>query len=179
MMIPTYDILTGFQLIMISALFAYACYFQRKRECMPFVIIVPYIGFFIWSIGVIYYFAVFFALAILWMLLGSLLGAGISVYFRRCFPQLRVLEDGYNIQCPPLLLAPVIWIAACVLFGGIQVISYMSPFLSQSWLFNEMIGFIPGIFLGFLWGRIIYMLAKAQTASREANTYQKEEQGGG
>lgn len=169
-MIPTYDILTGFQIVMASILFAYACYFQRQRNCMPFVIVLPYIGFLIWGIGIIYYFAVFFALAILWLLLGGLFGAGMAVYLRRHFPLLHVLEDGCMIQCPPLALAPVIFVAAASLFGGIQGMAYISPFLSQSWLFNEMIGFIPGIFLGFLWGRVICMLAKAQNARENGKT---------
>ena len=82
---------------------------------------------------------------------------------------MQVLEDGYMIQCPPLLLAPVILVAAVLLFGGIQFAAYVFPFFSQSWIFNEMIGFIPGIFLGFLWGRIICMLIKAQS-DREHRT---------
>ena len=144
-MIPAYDVLTGFQIIMAGILFTYACYFQRPRNCMPFVIVIPYIVFLLWGIGIIYYFAVFFALAVLWFLLGGLFGAGISVYFRRRFPLMQVLEDGYMIQCPPLLLAPVILVAAVLLFGGIQFAAYVFPFFSQSWIFNEMIGFIPGM----------------------------------
>lgn len=58
-MIPAYDVLTGFQIIMAGILFTYACYFQRPRNCMPFVIVIPYIVFLLWGIGIIYYFAVF------------------------------------------------------------------------------------------------------------------------
>lgn len=161
-MMNPYDILTGFQVVMIIILSAYTCYFQKQRQCMPFIIIVPCLLFSVWGGGVIYYFSMFLALSILWFLLGGLIGAGIAVYCRRRFPVLVGRRDALWLQCPKFFWAPVILLLAVLLFWGIQGAVYYYPSLIRLWLFNELLGFIPGIFLEFLWGRVLAMLAAAQ-----------------
>lgn len=166
-MMNSYDLLTGFQAAAAVALSIYAAYFQKERHCMPFVIILPYILFLLWGGVIIYYFSMFLALSVLWFLLGGLVGLAVAAYCSRYFPDLQVHKHDSALQCPPLLLAPAAVFLAVLLFGGIQGAVYYIPFLTHFWLFNELLGFIPGVFLGILWGRILSMLAKAQLAGSE------------
>ncbi len=163
-MVNSYNLLTGFQIIAAAVLLIYACYFQKERQCMPFIIVAPYILFLLWGCVIICYFSMFLALSALWFLLGGLLGLAVAVYCRKWFPTLQAFRDNSLIQCPKLLLAPAILLLAAVLFAGTQVAVYYFPFLTYFWWFNELLGFVPGVFLGWLWGRVLAMLARAQLA---------------
>lgn len=46
----------------------------------------------------------------------------------------------------------------CLLFASFQAMAYHLPFITHSWLFNEVLGFAPGIGVGWLWGRKLAML---------------------
>jgi hypothetical protein len=63
-------------------------------------------------------------------------------------------------------MAPLLLSIAVILFGGIQTVIYFIPFLNHflnhSWLFNELVGFIPGIFIGGLWGKLVSIVWTAQ-----------------
>lgn len=41
-----------------------------------------------------------------------------------------------------------------VVLAGIQCLVFYMPLLVHSWLFNELLGFIPGLGIGFLLGNL-------------------------
>ena len=58
-------------------------------------------------------------------------------------------------------------ILICLAFAAIQAGVYHFPFLMYSWLFNEVLGVVPGLFSGLLWGRGLSMLLDIPTRGQQ------------
>ena len=52
-------------------------------------------------------------------------------------------------------------------FRSFQAVAYHMPFITHSWLFNEVLGFAPGIGMGWLWGRGLAMLFDIPTRGQQ------------
>lgn len=161
-MINAYDMLTGVQFVMILVLFTYTCFFQRDRWCSISTFIIPYILLFVWNVIVISYFTEFLFLSVLWLLLGFFIGLGVIFYFRSRLPAMEYCPEHLAVKVPSLRIAPLCLSLFTCLAVGLQQGVYYYPFVVHSWIFNELLGFIPGIFLGLIWGQMISMLFLAQ-----------------
>ncbi|WP_083615821.1 hypothetical protein [Megasphaera cerevisiae] len=157
-----YDMVTGIQLCFVIVLFCFTCFFYKERCCTIFTLLYPCFLFSVWAGAVSFYFAGYFFLSVLWFLLGFLIGLGVAAYFQCGELAVKHCPGKIRIRCPALKMAPLLLSIAVILFGGIQTVIYFIPFLNHSWLFNELVGFIPGIFIGGLWGKLVSIVWTAQ-----------------
>ena len=127
-MIMGFDSLTVFQICMVifTAVFTFR-YQHGSGENLQHFLPVPVL-YTIWSCVVIYYYSDFFFMTILWFLLGNFLGVGAAFLLRRLIIRL----------CN----------------AGIQCLAFFEPLRIHSWVFNELLGFIPGLTIGCLWGML-------------------------
>ena len=67
----------------------------------------------------------------------------------------------------PLRTALPVNLFFCLIFASFQAVAYHMPFITHSWLFNEVLGFAPGIGMGWLWGRGLAMLLDIPTRGQQ------------
>lgn len=82
-MLTGFDTLTGFQICMVIFLSVFS--FRYRKHCsenLAYFLPVPVL-YILWACVVIYYFADFFFMAVLWFLLGNFLSVGIAVLLRK------------------------------------------------------------------------------------------------
>lgn len=82
-MLTGFDALTGFQICMVIFLSVFS--FRYRKHCsenLAYFLPVPVL-YILWACVVIYYFADFFFMAVLWFLLGNFLSVGIAVLLRK------------------------------------------------------------------------------------------------
>ena len=74
---------------------------------------------------------------------------------------LTMLLHGFELAITPTNLF------FCLIFASFQAVAYHMPFITHSWLFNEVLGFAPGIGIGWLWGRGLAMLFDIPTRGQQ------------
>lgn len=157
-MISAYDLLTGIQLCMAIVMLAYGVYFQKKRTCSLLFFSSPYFLMLFWAGAVIYYYSEYLFLTLLCFLMAFFLGLGMVLWLKKGLPVLHYEAKKRLLSCPPLRMALFFSFLFILLFSGIQAGIYHFPFLNHSWLFNEGLGFVPGVCLGYFWGRGLAMI---------------------
>ena len=95
------------------------------------------------------------------------LGLGLGLWFKAGLPELTYCRARHLLRCPPMPGALPFNILICLAFAAIQAGVYHFPFLMYSWLFNEVLGFVPGLFSGLLWGRGLSMLLDIPTRGQQ------------
>ncbi len=153
-----YDILTGIQLCMAIAMIAYGIYFRKSRTCRLWWFVGPGVLVAIWAAAVLYYYTEYPFLTTLCFLMAFFLGLGIGLWFKKGLPELTYCHKQHRLHCPPFGMALPVHLLFCLLFASFQAMAYHLPFITHSWLFNEVLGFAPGIGVGWLWGRKLAML---------------------
>ncbi|MCH4167028.1 MAG: hypothetical protein LKF74_06680 [Megasphaera sp.] len=161
-MINAYDMLTGIQIALLVILFVYACFFQKERWCSVATFITPYVLVLVWSALVVGYFTEFVFLSVLWFLLGFFIGLGLVLYFRSSLPDMEYCPEHLRVKIPRIKEAPLCLSLFTLLATGLQQGVYVCPFIIHSWVFNELLGLIPGFLTGIVWGQMISMLFLAQ-----------------
>ena len=79
------------------------------------------------------------------------LGLGLGLWFKKGLPELTYCRKQHRLRCPPLRTALPGNLFFCLIFASFQAVAYHMPFITHSWLFNEVLGFAPGIGIGWLW----------------------------
>lgn len=161
-MMNAYDMLTGLQIVFIVVLFAYACFFQKERWSSVTTFVIPYVLFLSWSAIVVACFTEFVFLSVLWFLVGFFIGLGVVLYFRSSLPDMEYCPEHLRVKIPRIKEAPLCLSLFTLLSIGLQQGIYFRPFVVYSWIFNELLGLIPGFLAGIVWGQMISMLFLAQ-----------------
>lgn len=98
---------------------------------------------------------------------GFFLGLGLGLWFKKGLPELTYCRKQHSLRCPPLRTALPVNLFFCLIFASFQAVAYHMPFITHSWLFNEVLGFAPGIGMGWLWGRGLAMLFDIPTRGQQ------------
>lgn len=153
-MIMGFDSLTVFQICMVifTAVFTFR-YQHGSGENLQHFLPVPVL-YTIWSCVVIYYYSDFFFMTILWFLLGNFLGVGAAFLLRRLIIRLCNEQMEGMFYYPRLAVMMVFLIIETTVLAGIQCLAFFEPLRIHSWVFNELLGFIPGLTIGCLWGML-------------------------
>lgn len=162
-----YDILTGIQLCMMIVMIGYGISFFKGRTCRIWCFGGPAVLVTFWSAAVVYYYTAYLFLTILCFLMAFFLGLGLGLWFKAGLPELTYCRARHLLRCPPMPGALLFNILICLAFAAIQAGVYHFPFLMYSWLFNEVLGFVPGLFSGLLWGRGLSMLLDIPTRGQQ------------
>lgn len=162
-----YDILTGIQLCMAMAMIAYGIYFRKSRMCRLWWFAGPCVLVAIWAAAVLYYYTEYPFLTTLCFLMAFFLGLGLGLWFKKGLPELTYCRRQHRLRCPPLRTALPVNLFFCLIFASFQAVAYHMPFITHSWLFNEVLGFAPGIGMGWLWGRGLAMLFDIPTRGQQ------------
>lgn len=96
-MLTGFDTLTGFQICMVIFLSVFS--FRYRKHCsenLAYFLPVPVL-YILWACVVIYYFADFFFMAVLWFLLGNFLSVGIAVLLRKKMRRFYHEQEGGRI----------------------------------------------------------------------------------
>lgn len=162
-----YDILTGIQLCMAMAMISYGVYFRKSRACRLWWFAGPSFLVAVWTAAVLYYYTEYPFLTILCFLMAFFLGLGLGLWFKKGLPELTYCREDHLPHCPPFRTALPVNLLFCLLFAAFQAVVYHLPFITHSWLFNEVLGFAPGLGTGLLWGRGLAMLLDIPTRGQQ------------
>ena len=93
-------------------------------------------------------------MAVLWFLLGNFLSVGIAVLLRKKMRRFyhEQAEGEFYYPCAGCMFLFLLGIT--IVLAGIQCLVFYMPLLVHSWVFNELLGFIPGLGIGFLLGNL-------------------------
>lgn len=153
-MLTGFDALTGFQICMVIFLSVFS--FRYRKHCsenLAYFLPVPVL-YILWACVVIYYFADFFFMAVLWFLLGNFLSVGIAVLLRKKMRRFYHEQAGGEFYYPCAGCMFLFLLGIAIVLAGIQCLVFYMPLLVHSWVFNELLGFIPGLGIGFLLGNL-------------------------
>ena len=153
-MLTSFDTLTGFQICMVIFLSVFS--FRYRKHCsenLAYFLPVPVL-YILWACVVIYYFADFFFMAVLWFLLGNFLSVGIAVLLRKKMRRFYHEQEGGEFHYPCAGCMFLFLLGIAIVLAGIQCLVFYMPLLVHSWVFNELLGFIPGLGIGFLLGNL-------------------------
>lgn len=147
-----FDMLAGLQLCMVIFLFVFALrHHAHSQGKMHHFLISPCL-YVLWNGVTIYYFADFFYLAVLWFMMGALLSVGCVILMRHHVLHVCYYQTDGMFYYPCTLCMLIFLVVEILVLTGVQEAVYYMPLLVHSWLFNELLGFIPGFVMGLLWG---------------------------
>ena len=93
-------------------------------------------------------------MAVLWFLLGNFLSVGIAVLLRKKMRRFYHEQAGGEFYYPCAGCMFLFLLGIAIVLAGIQCLVFYMPLLVHSWVFNELLGFIPGLGIGFLLGNL-------------------------